>query len=51
MTQYGFVVGNLQVYGYLALWILAFLRKANFILSFSQSKTSNGQLDLGDLPL
>jgi hypothetical protein len=45
------VVGNLQIHEYLAWWSLAYLRKANFILSFSQSKTSNGQLDLGDLPL
>jgi hypothetical protein len=30
---------------------LAYLHKASFILSFSQSKTTNGQLDFGDLHL
>jgi hypothetical protein len=45
------VVGMLHVHEYLAWWSLAYLRKENFILSFSQSKTYNGQLDLGDLSL
>jgi hypothetical protein len=51
MTLFVDVVGILQVHEYLAWWILAYLCKASFILSFYQSKNSNKQLDLGDLPL